>query len=119
MLAGHRLARHTQCNPDEEVAVRWGWSIRTLIEFTIRRTLSEDQEIYWLETVSGQRGYVAFENGQQEFEMKDNEHVLHNDFPGYDCIGDACRKRRHGNNRRQSARRASDEVRINLLGVCR
>ena len=37
---------------------------RTLIEFTIQRTLSEDQEIHWLETVSGQRGYVAFENGQ-------------------------------------------------------
>ena len=93
---------------------------RTLIEFTIqRRTLSEDQEIHWLETVSGQRGYVAFENGRQEFEMKDNEHVLHNDFHGYDCFGDACRKRRRGNKRRQSARRASDEVRINLLGVCR
>lgn len=37
---------------------------RTLIEFTVQRTLSEDQEIHWLETVSGQRGYVAFENGQ-------------------------------------------------------
>ena len=37
---------------------------RTLIEFTIQRTLSEDQEIHLLETVSGQRGYVAFENGQ-------------------------------------------------------
>lgn len=51
--------------------------------------------------------------------MKDNEHVLHNDFDGRDCFGDAFRKRRRGHKRRQSARRASDEVRVNLLSVCR
>ncbi len=49
--------------------------------------------------------------------MKDNEHVLHNDFDGYDCFGDACRKRRHGDNRRQSTRSAHAEVRKNLLGL--
>ena len=94
-----------------------GRSYRTLIEFAIRRHTSEDQEIHWLETASGKRGYVASGNGPRNFEMEDNDHDLRNDFNGCDCFGCVRRKRNSGYDRRQPARRAYAEVRSYLLSL--